>query len=219
MAGLRDHRLGDVDLAVENVARDFEIGGPGRAGEAFARRHRDHVGDALGRAHAGRELGDRPHDVDMRQVLERAHHVLRQRALAADMEDRAFRAEGGGDAGHGVRAARPGRGHDAAELAGLARIAVGGVGRDLLVPHVDDADALVDAAVIDVDDVAAAQGEDRVDPSFFSALATRWPPETMFGSRLFCFSVSSAVVVSRFCAATSLAIVSSILPLPRGRSG
>ncbi len=163
MAGLRDHRLGYVDLAVEDVARDLEIGGARRAGEGLARRHRDHVGDALGRAHAGRELGDGPHDVDMRQVLERAHHVLAERALAADMQDRAFRAERGRDPGHGVHAAGPRRGHDAAELAGLARIAVGRVRRDLLVAHVDDADALVDAAVVDVDDVAAAQREDRVD--------------------------------------------------------
>ena len=110
-----------------------------------------------------REFGDRPHDVDMREILERAHHVLVQRALAADMQDRAFRAEGGGDAGHRVRAARPRGRHDAAELAGLARIAVGRVGRHLLVAHIDDADALVDAAVIDVDDVAAAQREDGVD--------------------------------------------------------
>src|ERR1019366_2386926 len=32
-------------------------------------------------------------------------------------------------------------------------------------------------------------------PSFLSALATRWPPETTLLSRSFCFSVSSAVVV------------------------
>jgi hypothetical protein len=32
------------------------------------------------------------------------------------------------------------------------------------VAHVDDADALVDAAVVDVDDVPAAQREDGVDP-------------------------------------------------------
>ena len=57
----------------------------------------------------------------------------------------------------------PGGGHHAAELAGLARVAVGGVRGDLLVAHVDDADALVDAAVVDVDDVAAAEREDRVD--------------------------------------------------------
>ena len=56
----------------------------------------------------------------------------------------------------------PGGGDHAAELAGLARVAVGRVRRDLLVAHVDDADALIDAAVVDVDDVAAAQREDRV---------------------------------------------------------
>ena len=50
-----------------------------------------------------------------------------------------------------------------AGLAGDARVAVGGVGRDLLVADVDDLDALVDAAVVDVDDVAAAEGEDDVD--------------------------------------------------------
>ena len=76
--------------------------------------------------------------------------MLRERALAADVQDRAFRAEGGGDPGHRVFiAAGPRRRHDAAKLAGLARIAVGGVRhRHLLVPHVDDADAFIDAAVI-----------------------------------------------------------------------
>src|SRR5208282_1962407 len=49
------------------------------------------------------------------------------------------------------------------ELARLACIAVGRMRGDLLVAHVDDADALVHAAVVDVDDVAAAQREDRVD--------------------------------------------------------
>ena len=58
----------------------------------------------------------------------------------------------------------PGRRRDdAAELAGLTGIAVGGVRGDLFVTHVDDANALIDAAVIDVDDVPAAQREDRVD--------------------------------------------------------
>src|ERR1700730_9894396 len=79
------------------------------------------------------------------------------------MQDRAFRAEGRRDARHGIGAARPGGGYDAAELARLAGMAVGGVRGDLFVAHVDDADALIDAAVIDVDDVATAKREDRVD--------------------------------------------------------
>ena len=53
-----------------------------------------------------------------------------------------------------------------ARPAGDARVAVGGVRRGLLVPHVDDADALVEAAVVDRHDVAAAEREDEVDALF-----------------------------------------------------
>ncbi len=69
MAGPRQHRTGDVDLAVEDVTRDFEITRAVGAGEALACRHRDHVGDALGRHHRRGEFGDRLHHLDMRQVL------------------------------------------------------------------------------------------------------------------------------------------------------
>ena len=163
-AGFRDARALERDLGVEDVARDLEIGRAVGAVEALARGHRHHVGHPLGREHAGSELGDRRHHVDMRQVLERAHPVLGERALAADMEDRALRPEGGGDAGDRVGAAGPGGGHHAAELPGLAGIAVGGMRRGLLVAHVDDADAGIEAAVVDVDDMPAAEGEDRVHP-------------------------------------------------------
>src|SRR3546814_14198068 len=97
----------------------------------------------------------------MRQVLQRAHLVLGQRALAADVDDRALRPEGVGDTRHGIGAAGAGGGDDAAGLAGLARVAVGGMRRRLLVASVDDADALVEAAVVAVDDVAAAPGEEE----------------------------------------------------------
>src|SRR3546814_7516870 len=68
----------------------------------------------------------------MRQVLQRAHLVLGQRALAADVDDRALRPEGVGDARDGIGAAGTGGGDDAAGLAGLARVAVGGMRRRLL---------------------------------------------------------------------------------------
>ena len=123
----------------------------------------------------------------------RPHLVLGQRTLPADVEHRGFRAKGAGDAGHGVGAAWSRRRHHAAELAGLARIAVGGVGGDLLVAHVDDLDAFVDAAVIDVDDVPAAEREDRVDTFVLECARSRWPPEITLSSRLFCFRVSVAV--------------------------
>ena len=106
----------------------------------------------------------------MRQVLQRTHLVLGERALTADVQDGALGAEGRGDAGDRIRAARARGRDDAAELARLARIAVGRMRGDLLVAHVDDADAFIDTAVIDVDDVAAAQGEDRVDTLVLESL-------------------------------------------------
>ena len=159
---MRDHGLGDIDLAVQHVARNLQVRRARRAVERLAHGHRDHVRDALGGGHRRGELGDRGHHVDVRQILQRSHLVLGQRPLAADVQDRALRAERGRDAGHRVGAAGPGGRDDAAELAGLARITVGGVRGDLFVAHVDDADALVDATVVDVDDVAAAKREDRV---------------------------------------------------------
>ena len=102
-------------------------------------------------------------NVDVRQILQRAHLVLGHRALTADVQDRAFGTKSRGDAGDGIRASGSGGRDHAAKLAGLARIAVGCVRGDLFVAHVDDADALIDAAVIDVDDVASAEREYRVD--------------------------------------------------------
>ena len=88
--------------------------------------------------------------------------MLGERALAADMEHRTFRAESGCNAGDRVGASGSRRGDDAAQLAGLARIPIRGMRRDLLMAHIDDADTLIDAAVVDVDDVAAAQREDGI---------------------------------------------------------
>ena len=162
--GLRNDRGVGRHLAVEHVARDLEVARPGGAREALARRHRHHVRDALGRWHGRRELGDGGRDVDVGKVLERAHLVLAERPLPTDVEHRALGAERGRDAGHRVGEPGPGRRHHAAEAPGLAGVAVRGVGRDLLVADVDDADPLVDAPVVDVDDVTAAEGEDGVHP-------------------------------------------------------
>ena len=79
------------------------------------------------------------------------------------MQHGAFRAERRGDPSHRVGTTGAGSRHDTAELARLPRITVGRVCRDLLVAHIDDADPFVDAAVVDVDDVPAAQRENRVD--------------------------------------------------------
>ena len=99
----------------------------------------------------------------MRQILQRAHPVLGQRGLAADVQHGAFASEGRRNARHRVCASRTGRGDHAAKLSGLAGIAVRRVGGDLLVPHIHDADVLVDAAVVDIDNVSAAKRENGVD--------------------------------------------------------
>jgi hypothetical protein len=70
VAGLGNDRLGDIDLAIQHVARNFQVHRSGRAVECLACRHRDHVGDTLGARHRGGELGDRLQQFDVRQVLQ-----------------------------------------------------------------------------------------------------------------------------------------------------
>ena len=85
-------------------------------------------------------------------------------ALPAEDQDRGVRAPGVGDAGHAVGDAGPRSDRRDADAAGIAaRPGVGGVHRRLLVAHVDDLDALVDAAVVEGHDVAAGEGEDDLD--------------------------------------------------------
>src|SRR3977135_191377 len=79
------------------------------------------------------------------------------------MNDRALRTKGGSDARYSVCTPRTGSRDDAAELTCLARITVGGVRRDLLMPDIDNANALVDAPIVDVDDVSATERKDGID--------------------------------------------------------
>ena len=164
VARLRDAGLGQPDLGVEDVARDLQEGRARRAVEALAERH----GRPCRRR--ARSSGTVAANLVIGVIMSTcgrscSEPILcwRERALAADEQHRALGAEGVGDAGDGVGGARAGGDDRAAGLAGHARVAVGGVRGDLLMADVDDLDALVDAAVVDVDDVAAAEREDRVD--------------------------------------------------------
>src|SRR5712692_2996184 len=159
----RDARLGEVDGAVEDVTRYFEERRTRSAVVAFAKSHGHHVGDALGAGDGRGELGDWLHHVDVRQILQRAHPMLGEWTLATDQKHRAFGAEGVRNAGHGVGGAGARRHDGASGLAANAPVAVGRVRRDLLMADIDDLDALVEASVVDVDDVAAAQREDDLD--------------------------------------------------------
>ena len=173
MIGGRDARLGGINARIQHVARYLQERRSGRAVVTLAKRHAHHVGDPFRAWHRRRELGNRLHHVDVRQVLQRSHPMLRERALAADQQHRALGAKRIGDAGHRVGRARSRRDHRASGLAGDSPVAVGGMGRDLLVAHVDDLDAFVQAAVVDVDDMAAAQGEDGLDALVFERLGNQ----------------------------------------------
>ena len=97
---------------------------------------------------------------DLLGLLERAQPAQAERRRAADQEQRAPRRVRVGDTGDGVGDAGPGGDHGHADIAGEPRVGVAGMGARLLVAHVDDRDALGEAAVVDRQDVAAAERED-----------------------------------------------------------
>ena len=140
----------------QDVRRDLKEDGAVAAGERRAERLCQVVRDAVRERDGRRPLGDRPHHLGVRQLLKRAHLVLGHAAPAADMQNGTLGTERGGNAGDGIGATGASRRYDATEPAGLARVAVGGVGSHLLVADVDDADALIEATIIDIDDVSAA---------------------------------------------------------------
>ena len=98
-------------------------------------------------------------------------------ALPTDDQHGRLRPESIGNAGDRISSARTGGDDGDARLASDARPGVGGVRRGLLVPHVNDFDAFVEAAVVNVNNVPPAEGVKMAStPSAFRARATRWPP-------------------------------------------
>src|ERR1700679_344341 len=91
------------------------------------------------------------------------------------MKNRALRPDRRGNARARIGATGSCRGDHAAELARLPRVAVRRMRSHLLVPHVDDANAFIDATIIDVDDVAAAKREDGVHTFVLQRLCDQMP--------------------------------------------
>ena len=107
------------------------------------------------------------------------------------IKKRALGAKRIGDAGHRVGRARPRGRHHAADLAALARVTVGRVRRDLLMAHVDDFDAFVDAAVVDIDDMTAAERPDHLDAFILERLGDQMPAgDNRTGRFLFRFDIN-----------------------------
>ena len=163
-AELREPGLVEVARRHQHVHRDLEERRAGDARGGVAHRQLDVLGDARGVVARVGPLRDGPDHVHVVHLLERAAAQVRERALAADHQDRAVRAPGVRDAGDAVGDAGAGGDDRAADLGGVQpAVRVGRVDGRLLVAHVDDLDALVERAVVDGHDVPAREREDAVD--------------------------------------------------------
>ena len=137
------HLVGLFVLVVEDVGRNLEHR------DALRRRHGlakglSHVErNAIPVEHAVRELAERAADVGAVGFLKRAQAVFAERMLARQADHGAVGQSGDAQAGHGVGQSAAGRDAADAGRAGGAGPAVGRIGRGLLVPHVDQLDAVV----------------------------------------------------------------------------
>ncbi len=153
------------DGGPQHVGRDLDIDRPRLAhiahgpGDGLVQLADDLIGDAR----RPRLTRHRAQDVDMRDVLKRAHIGLRTRGAAADQQHRRAGERGVGHRRDGVGHARPGRDHGDAERAGQLAMSVRHMHGGALVADVDDADALACDMVPDRLDVPALKAEDAVD--------------------------------------------------------
>ena len=153
-----------VGPAVHEVDGDLEVHWPRDPASRVAEGVGHVFGDALDPLDLLGELGDGLHEGGAVEVLEPAAQVVADAGVASDEDHRAGGLEGVGDARHGVGDAWPGRHDGHSRLPGDLRPALCGVGGHLLVPEVDNLDSLVDAALVEVVDVPAVQGEDVLHP-------------------------------------------------------
>ena len=137
--------------------------GPGPAGQRGADGRREHLGDLPRLGHRPRALGDGLRRSTCSTSWSEPEPAQTERRRAADQEQRAPRRVGVGDARDRVGHARPRRDHGHADVARQPRVGVARVRRRLLVAHVHHLDALGDAAVVDRQDVPAAEREDVAD--------------------------------------------------------
>ena len=151
---------GVLGLHEHVVEREVDERRPGvrrqRRGERLVDEARD-----LGRAPGRRgELGQRAHERDVVDLLQRALAPAHRRRAPAEDEHRRVVLLRRGDRAHPVGHAGPGGQRGDAGLARDLRPALGGERRGRLVADVDDVDALLAAAVVDREEVAAREREE-----------------------------------------------------------
>ena len=128
-----------------------------------AQRVVDQPADRVCRLRGGGEPGQRRDERHMVDLLQRTLTPAQRGCPAAEHEQRRLVLLGGGHGTHPVGHAGTGGQRRDAGHPGHLRPALGRECRGLLVPGVDQPDALGTASVVDGEQVPAGQGEDRVD--------------------------------------------------------
>ena len=171
-----------VALHEDDVERVVEEGRAGRSGAAMSKARavaspiRAGILDRLGRL---RQRRDERKVVDL---LEAAGAPAHLRGPTAEDDDRRAVGAGAGDGAHPVGdAGSRGQRADARRPRRL-RPTLGGEGRGLLVADVDDRDALLAAAVIEAEEMAAREREEVGDPARAKRLGRQ--PAAMTGARI-----------------------------------
>ena len=120
--------------------------------------------DLGGRARGRGEAGERAHERDVVDLLQRALAPAHRRRPPAEHEHRRVVLQRRAERAHPVGHAGTGRQRGDARRPGDLRPSLGGERGARLVAHIDDVDALLAAAVVDREQVAARQREELRDP-------------------------------------------------------
>ena len=150
-------------LGAGDVGRHVDEDGAGASGRGDVERLAHGGGQVIGGLQQEAVLDDGHRDAHDVGFLERVGADDGALHLAGDHDHGHAVHIGGGDGGDDVRGARPARHEADAGSPGHARVAVGHMGRALLVAREDVTDGRIVERVVDFDDGAAGIPEDHVD--------------------------------------------------------
>jgi hypothetical protein len=156
----RNRRQAVLDRRHQEIDGNLDKDRTGPSRERRSDGRRQHLGDLARLRDRPGPFRDRPEERELLGLLERAEPAQSEGRGAADQQQRASRGVGVGDSGDRVGDAGTGNDDGHPDAAREPRVRVSRVGGRLLVTHVDDADAFAETAVVDRQDVAAAQRED-----------------------------------------------------------
>ena len=171
-AGVAEHLVeqGDVDLGREHVHRHVDEHGSGSAALGEGERLVEHLGDEVRLVDAPRALDEGSIDLPLGGIGVEVDLLVRMlaevvaRHVAGDHDQRNRIERGVRHGGGGIRQTGAEVGQDDPGPLGHPGVAVGRVRRDLLVPHVDEGDALALLERREQSDVRVpAQPEDVLD--------------------------------------------------------